>query len=336
MALIRPTLDYRGFGSVDLVVEAIVENLEIKQKVLAELSTHVLPDTVLASNTSSLSIDLIGRDVEHPERVVGMHFFNPVDKMPLVEVVAGEKTSAAAIDAIVTLTKRLGKTPVVVKNGPGFLVNRLLAFTLAEAMWLLEEGHEIEKLDRAATAWGLPVGPATLTDEVGIDVAVKVAQIMTDAYPERLVYPEWMKGLANHGRLGAKAQKGFYLYKDGKRTSPDPAIYSIIGKQPAQERPGEQALDRLILPMVNEAARCLEEGVVKGAGQLDLAMIMGTGFPPFRGGLCRWADHQGLSDLKLSMERQAASIGERFKPSEAFEKVVSAGGFYKAFGEQEN
>jgi 3-hydroxyacyl-CoA dehydrogenase/enoyl-CoA hydratase/3-hydroxybutyryl-CoA epimerase len=332
MALIRPTLDYRGFGNVDLVVEAIVENLEIKQKVLAELSAYVPADAVLASNTSSLSIDLIGRDVEHPQRVVGMHIFNPVDKTPLVEVVVGDRTAPAAVDAVVALTRRLGKTPVVVKNGPGFLVNRLLAFTLAEAMWLLQEGHEIEKLDRAATAWGLPVGPATLTDEVGIDVAVKVAQIMTDAYPERLVYPDWMGELAGDGRLGAKAQKGFYLYKDGKRTSPDPSIYVVIGRQPSTDTRSAQALDRLMLPMVNEAARCLEEGVVKNAGQLDLAMIMGTGFPPFRGGLCRWADAQGLSDLKLSMERLAATVGDRFKPSDAFRQAASAGGFYKAFG----
>ena len=333
MALIRPTLDYSGFGSVDLVVEAIVENLEIKQKVFAELARHVSADTVLASNTSSLSIDLIGRDTEHPERVVGMHFFNPVDKMPLVEVIVGEKTAPEAADAVVALTRRLGKTPVVVKNGPGFLVNRLLAFTLAEAMWLFEEGHEIEKLDRAATAWGLPLGPAELTDEVGIDVAVKVAHIMSEAYPDRLVYPAWMDQLADGGRLGAKVQRGFYLYKDGKRTSPDPSVYSVIGRQPSVDAPrGERALDRLILPMVNEAARCLEEEIVESAGKLDLAMIMGTGFPPFRGGLCRWADDQGMSDLKLSMERLAAMIGDRFKPSDAFERVVAGGGFYKVFG----
>jgi 3-hydroxyacyl-CoA dehydrogenase/enoyl-CoA hydratase/3-hydroxybutyryl-CoA epimerase len=199
-------------------------------------------------------------------------------------------------------------------------------------MWLLEEGHEIEKLDRSATAWGLPVGPATLTDEVGIDVAVKVAHIMTNAYPERLVYPDWMEHLADDGRLGAKAQKGFYLYKDGKRISPDPSVYAVIGRQPSVDMRSEQALDRLMMPMVNEAAKCLEEGVVKNAGQLDLAMIMGTGFPPFRGGLCRWADHQGVSDLKLSMQRLAATVGERFTPSDAFERVVLAGGFYKAYG----
>ncbi len=333
MALIRPALDYSGFGNVDLVVEAIVENLEIKQKVFADLERHVSADTVLASNTSSLSIDLIGRDTEHPERVVGMHFFNPVDKMPLVEVIIGTRTSPEAAEAVVALARRLGKTPVVVKNGPGFLVNRLLAFTLAEAMWLFEEGHEIEKLDRAATAWGLPLGPAELTDEVGIDVAVKVAHIMSEAYPDRLVYPTWMDQLPEGGRLGAKSQKGFYSYKDGKRTSPDPAIYKVIGRQPSAATPrGGRAVDRLILPMINEAARCLQEKVVESAGKLDLAMIMGTGFPPFRGGLCRWADDQGMSDLKLSMERLAASVGDRFTPSAAFERVVSAGGFYKAFG----
>ncbi|MDH3253446.1 MAG: 3-hydroxyacyl-CoA dehydrogenase NAD-binding domain-containing protein [Acidobacteriota bacterium] len=332
MNLIRPCLDYSGFGSADLVVEAIVENLEIKQKVFAELAAEVGPHTLLATNTSSLSIDAIARDVVNPGRVVGMHFFNPVDKMPLVEVIAGARTDAVAVDGIVAFSRRLGKTPVVVKDGPGFLVNRLLAFTLAEAMWLLDEGQEIEALDRAATAWGLPVGPAALTDEVGIDVAVKVAHIMSEAFPDRLAYPQWMVRLPEDGRLGAKVGKGIYRYKDGKRTSADPATYELIGRRRADEstRP-EKMLDRLLLPMVNEAARCLEERVVATAGQLDLAMIMGTGFPPFRGGLCRWADSQGLSELKLSMERLAARLGARFAPSAAFERVVAAGGFYRSF-----
>jgi len=329
MGLIRPTLDYSGFRSADLVVEAIVENLEVKQKVFAELAANVRPDTVLASNTSSLSIDLIGRDTPGPERVVGMHFFNPVHKMPLVEVVVGEATSQATVDTIVDFSRRLGKIPVAVKNGPGFLVNRLLAFTLAEAMWLLDEGHEIAALDKAAASWGLPMGPAELTDEVGIDVATKVAHIMTEAFPERLSYPDWMDRLAEDGRLGAKVQKGFYHYKAGRRTSPDPEVYTIIGRRPADKTSAaDRILDRLILPMVNEAARCLEEDVVASAGELDLAMIMGTGFPPFRGGLCRWADTQGLGDLELSMQRLAADLGDRFKPSRAFREVVARGGFY--------
>lgn len=333
LALVRSTLDYKGFEKVDLVVEAIVENLEIKQKVFAELASHVGDNCVLASNTSSLSIDLIGRNVPQPERVVGMHFFNPVHKMPLVEVVVGQKTSPAATNTIIDFSRKLGKTPIVVQSGPGFLVNRLLAFTLAEAMWLLDEGHKIEDLDKATSAWGMPLGPCALTDEVGLDVAVKVSHILTEAFPQRLTYPGWMDRMVEDGRLGAKTGKGFYLYEKGRRTTPDPAVYKVLGIQPRVDNPGAGRMtDRIMLPMVNEAARCLEEGVVRDSEDLDLAMILGTGFPPFRGGLCRWADAQGVDQLQEEMARWAATLGDRFLPSDAFRRVVDAGGFYKLHG----
>ncbi len=335
LALIRGTLDYSGFDSVDLVIEAIVENLDVKQKVFAELAGVVRPDCVLASNTSSLSIDAIGRDAQRPERVVGMHFFNPVHKMPLVEVVVGEATSAHAADTILEFSRRLGKTPVIVKSGPGFLVNRLLAFTMAEAMWLLDEGHKIESLDRAVSAWGMPLGPCALTDEVGLDVAVKVSHILTEAFPKRLTYPGWMDRMVEDGRLGAKAQKGFYRYEKGRRTEPDAKVYDLLGLTGrSASTPTEQIADRILLPMANEAARCLEEGVVRDAEDLDLAMIFGTGFPPFRGGLCRWADSQGVDRLAEEMERWAVSLGERFLPSPAFREVVEAGGFYARHSRQ--
>ena len=333
LALIRPTLDHAGFGGVDLVVEAVVEKLEVKRVVFAELARHVRPETILASNTSSLSIDSIAEATPGPERVVGMHFFNPVDKMPLVEVVVGEKTSPAAANTVVALCRRLGKTPVVVKNGPGFLVNRLLAFTLAEAMWLLDEGWAIPDLDRLIKGWGLPMGPCALTDEVGIDVGVEVSRVLGAAYPERLTYPDWMDRLSEGGRLGAKAGKGFYKYAKGKRTEPDPEVYDLLGIRPGPQR-GDTggAAERVVLPMVNEAARCLKEGIVHGAGELDLAMILGTGFPPFRGGLCRWADGQGPERLADRMRQWASRLGERFAPSSAYERVVEAGGFYALYG----
>ncbi|MFQ5524888.1 MAG: 3-hydroxyacyl-CoA dehydrogenase NAD-binding domain-containing protein [Thermoanaerobaculia bacterium] len=333
LALIRSTLDYSGFQEVDLVIEAIVEKLGIKQKVFQELAGHVPENCILASNTSSLSIDLIGKKTPHPERVVGMHFFNPVDKMPLVEVVVGEKTSARAINTIIQVSRRLGKTPIVVKSSPGFLVNRLLAFTMAEAMWLLDEGNPMEDLDRAAAKWGMPMGPCALTDEVGIDTAVHVSHIMSSAYPERLTYPGWMDKMVEEGRLGAKTQKGFYVYEKGRRTKPDPAVYSLLGITNRIDDPNPgQISDRLMLPMVNEAARCLEEEVVRSAADLDLAMIMGTGFPPFRGGLCRWADAQGVEALASEMEAWAGKVGDRFLPGEPFRRVVEAGGFYAKYG----
>jgi 3-hydroxyacyl-CoA dehydrogenase / enoyl-CoA hydratase / 3-hydroxybutyryl-CoA epimerase len=329
MALLRPTLVDGGYRGVDLVIEAIVEKLEVKQNVFADLATKVPAETVLASNTSSLSIDLIGAKTPHPERVVGMHFFNPVDKMPLIEVIRGAKTSDRAAAAVFELSKRLGKTPVLVKDGPGFLVNRLLMFYSLEALWLLDEGHRIEDIDKAMTQWGMPLGPITLTDEVGIDVAVKVAHILAEAFPDRLPLPSWLDRSAEPDRLGAKTAKGFYLYQERKRTGPDPAIYPLLGLQPRIANPNLATLaERMVLPMVNEAARCLAEDVVADAGSLDLAMIMGTGFPPFRGGLCRWADGQGLGNVLETLERLATGVGDRFRPSEALREAALAGGFY--------
>ncbi len=331
MNLLHPTLTYDGFGRCDVVIEAIVEILEIKQKVFAELAEHVRDDTILASNSSSLSIDLIGRDTPHPERIVGMHFFNPVHKMPLVEIITGQHTSAETTQAVVALTRQLGKTPVVVNDCPGFLVNRLLAFYSAEVFWLLDEGYRMEALDRTFLAWGMPMGPITLTDEVGIDVANKVAHILSEAFPDRLVFPSWIDKMVTPDRLGAKTQHGLYLYKNGRRTGPDPAIYKLLGIAGNIESiDGPAIAERAVLPMVNEAARCLEEGIARSPADIDLAMIAGTGFPPFRGGLCRWADAQGLSRLVEEMERLSSAVGPRHQPSGAVRRFADAGGFYAA------
>ena len=329
MSLLRPTLDYAGFGRVDFVIEAVVERLDIKQKVFAQLAEQVPEDAVLASNTSSLSIDLIGAETPHPERVVGMHFFNPVHKMPLVEVISGTRTSEETAQRVVRLCRRLGKTPVVVKDGAGFLVNRLLMFSMAEALWLLDEGHAIEDVDRIMKEWGQPVGPFTLMDEVGIDTAVHVAHIVGEAFADRLTLPEWLDKLTEDGRLGTKVGKGIYRYEKGKRQGVDAAIYDVVGRKPSGASvDADLVADRLTLPMVNEAARCLDEGVVADAGSLDLAMIMGTGFPPFRGGLLRWADSQGLETLGETMERLASGVAPRFAPSAAFTARAEGGGFY--------
>ncbi len=331
MNLIQPTTDYQGFAGVDLVLEAIVENLEIKQKVFAELANHVSRDAILASNTSSLSVDRIGEKVPNRERVVGMHFFNPVDKMPLVEVVAGQRSGARAVRTVVQLTRDLGKTPVVVQDGPGFLVNRLLMFYNLEALWLLDEGHKIEDLDQAMTDWGMPMGPLQLTDEVGWDVASKVAHILHQAFGDRIQLPGWLEGMAHGDRLGKKTGNGFYLHSGskGKDLKVDEEVYELLGITPRVSQPNLLALaERMVLPMVNEAARCLEEKIVASPGDLDLAMIMGTGFPPFRGGLCRWADSQGLSRLRGRLALLAEEVSPRFSPSEAFLRYVERGSFY--------
>jgi len=329
MGLLQPTLDDAGLESSDFVLEAVVENLAVKQKIFADLSRLLSPTAILASNTSSLSIDDIGHLAAHRERVVGMHFFNPVDKMPLVEVIASGHTGKDAVRAVAAFARRLGKTPVVVRDGPGFLVNRLLAFYSAEAMWLLEEGHRVEAIDRALVDWGMPMGPLRLADEVGLDVSAKVGQILHDAFPDRLIFPSWIEHIAeDKRRLGAKTDKGIYRYKGGREQDVDPAIYAVLDLTPASDLAPPQA-ERLILPMVNEAARCLAEEVVEGPGTLDLALIFGTGFPPFRGGLCRWADDEGLEGIIARLERLAADFGPRHAPSDALRHYAARGGFYR-------
>lgn len=332
MALLHPTLDFSGFSRVDLVIEAIVENMGVKQEVFAETAKHVQEGGILASNTSSLSIAGIGAKTPDPGRVVGMHFFNPVHKMPLVEVIAPEGSDPAAVNTVFAYTRKLGKTPILVKDTPGFLVNRLLMFYSTEALWLLDEGHRIEDLDRIMTDWGMPVGPMVLTDEVGIDVATKVAHILHDAFSDRLPLPEWLDKTPQSGRLGTKNGKGFYLYEGKERKGPDPSVYALLGLHPKHEHPDPGMIaDRMVLPMVNEAARCLEEKVVGSAADLDLALIFGTGFPPFRGGLCRWADQEGLPQIVATLERLESTVGDRFKPSEALRATAAAGGFYTRF-----
>ncbi|HEY9423014.1 MAG TPA: 3-hydroxyacyl-CoA dehydrogenase NAD-binding domain-containing protein, partial [Thermoanaerobaculia bacterium] len=333
MALLHPTLDYSGFGRVDFVVEAIVENMKVKQEVFAETAKHLPADAILASNTSSLSIGGIGSQTPNPGRVVGMHFFNPVHKMPLVEVIAPEGGDPVAVNTVFAFTRKLGKTPVLVKDTPGFLVNRLLMFYSVEALWLLDEGYRIEDLDRAMTEWGMPVGPMELTDEVGIDVATKVAHILHEAFSDRLPIPAWLDRTQESGRLGTKNGRGFYRYEGRERKEPDTSVYGLLGIQPRVSNPNPGVIaDRMVLPMVNEAARCLEEGVVRTASELDLSLIFGTGFPPFRGGLCRWADQEGLGGIVATLERLESAVSERFRPSEALRATAGAGGFYARFG----
>jgi len=333
MALLLPSLDYSGFGGADLVVEAIVEKMDVKQDAFAELARHVPETAVLASNTSSLSVAGIGAKTPNPGRVVGMHFFNPVHKMPLVEVIATDVSDPAAVNTVFDFTRRLGKIPVLVKDAPGFLVNRLLMFYSIEAYWLLHEGHRIEDLDTAMLDWGMPVGPLALGDDVGLDVAIKVAHILGEAFADRLPLPPWLNKMTESGRLGVKNGSGFYRYDGKERKGPDPSAYEVLGVRPRVENPDPNALaERMVLPMVNEAARCLEEGVVRSAAELDLAMIFATGFPPFRGGLCRWADHEGLPRLVATLERLEVAAGERFRPSDALRATAEAGGFYARFG----
>jgi 3-hydroxyacyl-CoA dehydrogenase/enoyl-CoA hydratase/3-hydroxybutyryl-CoA epimerase len=323
MAFIAPTLDLTGMRHVDIVVEAVVEKLEVKQAVLAEMERVIDERAIFASNTSSLPISEIASRAHHPERVVGMHFFNPVHRMPLVEVIAGKRSSPEAIATVQALAIRMGKVPVIVKDGPGFLVNRILTFYMNEAMRALSDGVSIEDTDQAMKAFGMPMGPFELLDEVGLDTAMHVGDILRAGLGERVGGEnDVLRQLVDSGRLGKKNGKGLYQYRDGKRTQPDPDIQSLVGIGEKRELPPETLQERMVLAMVNEASYCLEEAVVRQARDVDIAMVMGTGFPPFRGGLLRHADSVGVPVIVDRLSRLAGAHGERFSPSRLLQSMV--------------
>lgn len=319
MSRITGGLDYAGFGNMDVVVEAIVEDMKIKKSVIGETAKHCPNDAIMATNTSSLSVTEMAEAHPKPENFLGMHFFNPVDKMPLVEVIRGPKTSDEATATIFDIAKKMGKTPVVVKDGPGFLVNRLLMPYMIEAMFMLEDGMAVEKVDRWYThKFGMPMGPFRLMDEVGLDVCVKVVKIFSAALGERVQVPEVTEKMAKSDRLGKKNQKGFYLYdSNGKETGVDSSIYKDLGLgQPTNPLGEKECLERGIFVMINEAALALiEDKIVETPQDVDMAMIMGTGFPPFRGGLLRYADSLGSKYIVEELEEYASRHGARLKPT---------------------
>jgi len=311
---ILPTLTYAGFETMPLVVEAVVENLEVKRKVLRETEAITRGGSLFASNTSSLRIDLIAQGCRYPENVLGMHFFNPVDRMPLVEIIRGSATSDEAVATVVELSRRLKKTPVVVKDGPGFLVNRILMAYLSEAMLLLKDGTPIETVDQAMQRFGMPVGPFELLDQVGLDVAHKVSLILAQAFGDRVRPSRILEAAAEQRRFGKKSGQGFYRWSGERRGRPDPTVYALVNDRGGRVAPEGEAVDRMILPMINEAALCLAEGIARTPADVDLAMVMGTGFPPFRGGLLRYADTLGMEEVVRRMDHLTTLIDPRFRP----------------------
>jgi 3-hydroxyacyl-CoA dehydrogenase/enoyl-CoA hydratase/3-hydroxybutyryl-CoA epimerase len=258
-----------------------------------------------------------------PERVVGLHFFNPVDRMPLVEIIAGERSSPEALVTAHAFAIKLGKTPVIVKDGPGFLVNRILTFYLNEALQMLVEGVRMEALDDSMEQFGMPMGPFALLDQIGLDTAGHVAGVLRAAFGERAgATVDVLETVTGSGRQGRKNGRGFYRYRSGKRHGADGEIYNLIGTREPREVPAETLQERMILAMVNEAALCLEEGVVAQPRDIDVAMVMGTGFPPFRGGLLRYADEVGVPVVADRLSRLADAHGGRFRPANLFGEMV--------------
>jgi 3-hydroxyacyl-CoA dehydrogenase/enoyl-CoA hydratase/3-hydroxybutyryl-CoA epimerase len=326
MDLISGGLDYAGFKRLDLVVEAIVEDMNIKKKVIGETAGQMRDDAIIATNTSSLSVTEMAKGHPRPENFVGMHFFNPVHKMPLVEVIRGEKTSDEVTATIFELSKRMGKIPVVVRDGPGFIVNRLLLPYLNEAVYLFEEGYSVEDIDKAFVKFGMPMGPLRLLDEIGIDVAVKVAKIFHQAFGERAEPCKIMYKMSdNKDRFGVKSGKGFYTYDEkGRQQAVDTSIYAACGLgQPTKKVTNhDELVHRGIFAMINEAMIALEEKIVDTHDQVDLGMIMGTGFPPFRGGLMKYAETVGYAKIADDLEVFSTRYGKRHKPSSALIKAA--------------
>ncbi len=318
LLLITGTTDYSGFHDADIVVEAVFEDLTLKQQMVADIEQHCGENTIFASNTSSLPIKQIAAKAQRPENVIGLHYFSPVDKMPLVEVIAHEGTSAQTIATTVAFARKQGKTPIVVKDGAGFYVNRILALYMNEAANVLLEGEPVEKIDQALVKFGFPVGPVTLLDEVGIDVGAKISPILTQELGERFAAPAAFDKLLADGRKGKKTEKGFYRYgktaKKGKKQVDD-SVYSVLSVTPAPRLNSDEISSRCVVQMLNEAVRCLEEGIIASARDGDIGAIFGIGFPPFLGGPFRYIDQLGADKLVAQLRNLESRFGSRFAPA---------------------
>jgi 3-hydroxyacyl-CoA dehydrogenase / enoyl-CoA hydratase / 3-hydroxybutyryl-CoA epimerase len=314
MNLLSGTLDFSGFRRADLVIEAVFEDLDLKRKVLAEVEAATSRDCVFATNTSSLPIADIAKDADRPARVLGMHFFSPVHKMPLLEVIVTPQTDAWSTATAVTFGRRIGKHVIVVRDGPGFYTTRALSPYMNEAARLIEEGARMEDVDRAMTSFGFPVGPIALLDEVGIDVGAKVSKILHHAFGERMTPPAAMAKVIEDDRKGRKNKRGFYVY-DGKKKRPDESVYKLLPSPERSDFEPRQIQDRLVFAFLNEAVLCLEDGVLRSPRDGDVGAIFGLGFPPFLGGPFRYLDHLGARFAVEVLERLSSRHGARFAPA---------------------
>ncbi len=332
LSRIRPTLNYGDFAGVDIIIEAVVENAKVKKAVFAEVEGLVREDAIIASNTSTISITSLAESMRRPQNFVGMHFFNPVHMMPLVEVIRGARSSDAAIAATVALARRMGKTPIVVNDCPGFLVNRVLFPYFAGFHMLLRDGADFQAVDKVMERFGWPMGPAYLMDVVGMDTAVHAAAVMAEGFPDRMRadFTSTTTVMVDAGRYGQKNGKGYYVYAPDKKGRPkksvDPASYDLIAPVVAARREftPEEIIARCMVPMVNEIARCLEEKIVATPYEADMALIYGIGFPPFRGGACRYVDQAGAASF-VSLCDQYASLGKLYQAPKLLRDMAASG-----------
>ena len=330
LALLSGTGDWQGYQRADLVIEAVFEDLAVKRQVMAEVEAVVAPSAVVASNTSTIPIADIAAGTRHPERILGMHFFSPVEKMPLLEVIPTDQTSPDTVATAVQFGRRMGKTVIVVRDRPGFWVNRILSPYLNEAGLLLAEGHPIEIIDRTMTRYGFPVGPIALLDEVGIDVAAKASGVMHAAFGDRMTPGPGVARMVEAGRLGRKAGKGFYAYHNGHKTDPAAEAYRVLGIKPLASVDVGQVEQRLVYMMLNEAAMAAAEGVVRSARDGDIGAIFGIGYPPFRGGPLRTIDALGAEAVVRTLTGLAAAYGPRFTPAPVLVEIAASGETFHA------
>jgi 3-hydroxyacyl-CoA dehydrogenase/enoyl-CoA hydratase/3-hydroxybutyryl-CoA epimerase/enoyl-CoA isomerase len=332
LARIRPTLNYGDFKDVDIIIEAVVENPKVKKAVFAEVEGLLREDTIIASNTSTISISHLAEGLKRPQNFVGMHFFNPVHMMPLVEVIRGKQSSDEAVAATVKLSQKMGKTPVVVNDCPGFFVNRVLFPYFAGFHMLLRDGADFAAVDKAMERFGWPMGPAYLMDVVGMDTAVHAAGVMAEGFPDRMQpdFKSTTQVLVEHKRYGQKSGKGYYSYAPDKKgrpkKSPDPETHELIKGVVAARREfaPEEIVARCMLPMVNEVARCLEEKIVASPQEADMALIYGIGFPPFRGGVCRYVDQTGAANF-VALADKYASLGKLYEAPKLLREMAASG-----------
>jgi len=322
--LLRTTTSDDELGACDLVIEAVVENADVKRLIYSRLEPKLGPTTILASNTSTIPITELARGRQRPDQFCGMHFFNPVRRMKLVEVIRGKQTSDETVATVVAHAKRLGKFPIVVHDGPGFLVNRMLFPYLNEALDLLADGVPVAQIERAAKEFGMPMGPLVLYDVVGLDTAVYAGRLMWETFPERVVPSPILPALVKAGRLGQKSGRGFFSYENKKkRPEPDPGLARFVDpyQRTAKSLTQDEIAMRLFLPMLLEATRVLAEGIVRDPRDVDLGVIFGLGFPPFRGGLLYWADTLGPRQV-LEMLKPLADLGPRMQPTPLLEEMA--------------
>jgi 3-hydroxyacyl-CoA dehydrogenase/enoyl-CoA hydratase/3-hydroxybutyryl-CoA epimerase/enoyl-CoA isomerase len=308
VASITPTLDYSSLKHVDLVVEAVVENPKVKDAVLQEVESVIADDAILTSNTSTISIDLLAKNLKRPEQFCGMHFFNPVHKMPLVEVIRGSKSSDETVAATVAYASAMGKSAVVVKDCPGFYVNRVLFPYLRGFSQLIKDGADFRQVDKVMAGFGWPMGPAYLIDVVGIDTAFHCVDVLAAGFPERMspIEGDSVAALYHADKYGQKSGSGFYVYETDKKGRPkkvvDEGIFDLIGK-PTKEYENQEIVERMMLPLIFEVVRCLDEGIVDTAAECDMALLFGLGFPPFRGGALKYADELGIQNVVAAAEK---------------------------------